>query len=148
VLKALPPISTRLASKAWRRPLELRIFHVLAQHVRQIKVLALDPQLVQTPKSLSSLALLAVSKRCAIRSNFSRPLVGRVIPEPRRLDHGRRPAAPRLLVLAGKIVFADRAADLLDGRQQLALGEQCLAAPPGTRVPAELSIERGLGPLS
>jgi hypothetical protein len=49
--------------------------------------------------------------------------------------------------LAGKIVFADRAADLLDGRQQLALGVQCLAAPPATRVPAELSIERRLGPL-
>ena len=112
----------------------------------RLRSLPLIPQLVQTPKSLISLALLAVSRRCAIRSNFSRPLVGRVIPEP-RLDHGRRPAAPRLLVLAGKIVFADRATDLLDGRQQLALGVQCLAAPPGKRVPAELSIERRLGPL-
>jgi hypothetical protein len=113
----------------------------------RLRCLPLIPQLVQRPKSLISLALLAVSRRCAIRSNFSRPLVGRVIPEPRRLDHGRRPAAPRLLVLAGKIVFADRRADLLDDRQQLALGVQCLAAPPGTRVPAELSIERRLGPL-
>ena len=113
----------------------------------RLRSLPLIPQLVQRPKSLISLALLAVSRRYAIRSNFSRPLVGRVIPVPRRLDHGRRPAAPRLLVLAGKIVFADRAADLLDGRRQLALGVQCLAAPPGTRVPAELSIERRLGPL-
>jgi len=114
----------------------------------RLRSLPLIPQLVQTPKSLISLALLAVSRRCAIRSNFSRPLVGRVIPEQRRLGRGRHPEAPRLLVLAGKIVFADRAADLLDGRQQLALGVQCLAAPPGTRVPAELSIERGLGPLT
>ena len=88
----------------------------------RLRSLPLIPPLVQTPKSLISLALLAVSRRYAIRSNFSRPLVGRVIPEPRRLDHGRRPAAPRLLVLAGKIVFADRGADLLDGRQQPALG--------------------------
>jgi hypothetical protein len=41
-----------------------------------------------------------------------------------------------LLVLAGEIVFADPrdkpgdAADLLDGRQWLALGVQCLAALP------------------
>jgi len=57
----------------------------------RLRSLPLIPQLVQTPKSLISLALLAVSERCAIRSNFSRPLVGRVVPEPRRLDHGRAP---------------------------------------------------------
>jgi hypothetical protein len=54
-----------------RRPLGLRIFQALAQHVQQIKVLALDPRVVQMLKSLSWLALLAVSQRCAIRSNFS-----------------------------------------------------------------------------
>jgi hypothetical protein len=46
-----------------------------------------------------------------------------------------------LLVLAGKIVFAEDAADLLEGRQWLALGMQCLAALPGKRVRPQLRIE-------
>jgi hypothetical protein len=53
------------------RALQFGIFHAPAQHVQQIEVLALDPQLVQTLKSLSSLALLAVSQLCTMRSNFS-----------------------------------------------------------------------------
>ena len=44
------------------RALQFGIFHALAQYVLQVKVLALDPQLVQTLKSLSSLTLLAVSQ--------------------------------------------------------------------------------------
>jgi hypothetical protein len=145
---ALDQYQTRLEGLALiaHRPLELWILHALAQHVRQIKVLALDPPAGADAEIAEIARLVGMSQRCAIRSNFSRPLVGHVIPEPRRLDHGRRPAAPRLLVLAGKIVFADRAADLLDGRQRLALGVRCHAAPSGTRVPAELSIER-VGPL-
>jgi hypothetical protein len=34
-------------------------------------ILALDPELVHTLKSLSSVALLAVSQLCTMRSNFS-----------------------------------------------------------------------------
>jgi len=39
--------------------------------VQQVKVLASDPQLVQTLKSLSSPALLVVSQLCTIWSKFS-----------------------------------------------------------------------------
>ena len=115
--------------------------------------------MVQTLKSLSSLALLAVSQLCTTQSRESSRFVGRVIPEPYRLDEpaplrrGHLPvlARDRRNEVSGEL-FADPrdkpgdAADLLKGRQRLALGVQCLAAPPGTRVPAELSIER-VGPL-
>jgi hypothetical protein len=48
--------------------LQLGIFHAPAQDIQQIEVLAPDPQLVQTLKSLSSVALLAVSQLCTMRS--------------------------------------------------------------------------------
>jgi hypothetical protein len=54
----------------------------------------------------------------------------------------RRSLGTKCLGSYSQFVFADHAADLLEGRQRLALGVQCLAAPPGTRVPAELGIER------
>ena len=50
-------------------------------------VLCPKPQVVQSLKSLSSEALLAVSQLCTTRSELRRPLVRRVAPEPRRLDH-------------------------------------------------------------
>jgi hypothetical protein len=87
----------------------------------------LIPQVVQTLKSLSSLALLAVSQLRTMRSNF----VWRVAPEPRRLDHATALRRGPLLVLAGEVIFAEGAANLLEGRQRLALGMQCLAALPG-----------------
>ena len=66
------------------------------------------PQVVQTLKSLSSEALLAVPQLCTIWSNLSdRSLVAR---EPRRLDHAAALRCRGLPVLAGEIVFADRAA--------------------------------------
>jgi hypothetical protein len=43
--------------------------------------------------------------------------------------------------LAGEIILADGTADLLDGRQRLALGMQRLAAPPGKRVRPQLRVE-------
>ena len=74
---------------------------------------------------------------------FLRPLVGRVIPEPRRLDHAAALGCRGLLVLAGEIIFAERAADLLEHRRRLALGMQRLA-----RLPAEgLPTEHGLDPV-
>src|SRR5271163_401369 len=104
--------------------------------------LPLIPQVVQTLKSLSSLALLAVSQLCTTRSKLVRPLVRGVIPEPRRLDHAAALRCRGLLVLAGEIVFADRAADLLEHLGWLALGMQCLAAPSGKipRPPQRLDL--------
>ena len=52
------------------------------------------------------------------------------MPEPGRLDHAAAQWCRRLLVLAGEIVFADRAADLLEHRQRLARRVQGLALPP------------------
>src|SRR6266446_465238 len=78
------------------------------------------PQLVHTLKSLSSVALLAVVKK-------GRPLVPRVSPEPRRLDHAAALRCGHLLILAGEIVLADRPADLLEHFGRLARGVQGLA---------------------
>ena len=78
--------------------------------------------------SLSSLALWLCPS--SARFEFVRPFVWRVTVEPNRLDHTAALRRGGLLVLAGKIVFAERAADLLEGRQWLALGMQCLAALP------------------
>ena len=78
------------------------------------------PQLVHTLKSLSSVALLAVVKK-------GRPLVRRVSPEPRRLDHAAALRCGHLLILAGEIVLADRPADLLEHFGRLARGMQGLA---------------------
>src|ERR1700736_1938967 len=60
------------------------------------------------------------------------PLARRVSPEPRRFDHAAALRCRHLLVLAGEIIFADRAADLLDHFGRLARGMQDLA-----RVAAE-----------
>jgi hypothetical protein len=89
------------------------------------------PQVVQKLKSLSSVALLAVSQLRAIRSKLSGISPRRVMPEPRRLDEAAAQWRRRLLVLAGEIVFADRPADLLEHRRGLALWVQRLAPPPG-----------------
>jgi len=59
------------------------------------------PQVVQTLKSLSSVALLAVSQLCTMR------------------------------VLTGEIVFADRMAEMIEHRDRLARRMQCLALMPG-----------------
>ena len=100
----------------------------------------LIPQQVHTLKSLSLLALLAVSQLCTTRSN----LLGRSFAaQLRNLDHAAALRRRRLLVLAGEIIFAERAADLLEHRRRLALGMQRLA-----RLPAEgLPTEHGLDPV-
>jgi hypothetical protein len=56
-------------------------------------------------------------------------LFRQVTPEPGRLDETAAQRGGRLLVLAGEIVFADRAADMLEHRARLALRMQRLAAP-------------------
>jgi len=52
------------------------------------------------------------------------PLVCRVTLEPSRLDHAAALRRRHLLVLAGEIVFADRAAELLEHCGRLAIGMQ------------------------
>jgi len=51
--------------------LQRRIFEPLAQHIEQKRSLPVTPQVVQTLKSLSSVALLAVSQLCTMRSKLS-----------------------------------------------------------------------------
>jgi hypothetical protein len=58
------------------RALERGIFEPLAEHGEKEEILAFDPQVVHTEKSLSSVALLAVSQLCTMRSKVS----GRSLP--------------------------------------------------------------------
>jgi hypothetical protein len=58
-------------------------------------------------------------------------LVRRIAPEPGRLDEAAAQWGGCLLVLAGEIVFADRAADMLEHRTRLAFRVQRLAASAG-----------------
>jgi len=66
-----------------------------------------------------------------------------------RLDEAAAQRRRRLLVLAGEIVFADRAADVVEHRRRLTLRLQCLAAPapktcrPQYRVGAQLLVRFG-----
>src|SRR5438132_4917108 len=69
------------------------------------------------------------------------PLVWRVSPEPRRLDHAAALRCGHLLVLAGEIVFADRPADLLEHDGRLALGMQGLARLAAKGLMPEHSLE-------
>ena len=98
----------------------------------------LIPQQVHTLKSLSLLALLAVSQLCTTRSN----LLGRSFAaQLRNLDHAAALRRRRLLVLAGEIIFAERAADLLEHLGRLALGMQGLARLAAEGLPAEHCLD-------
>src|SRR5271166_4942616 len=89
------------------------------------------PQVVQTLKSLSSVALLAVSQLCTMRSNCGGGALAWYLLEPGRLDHAAAQRRRCLLVLAGEIVFADHLAEVLEHRERLARRMQCLALVPG-----------------
>ena len=64
------------------------------------------------------------------------------MPEPRPLDETAAQWRRGLLILAGKVVFADRAADLLKHFGRLALGMQCLAPTPGKMPRPPKSLDR------
>ena len=68
-------------------------------------------------------------------------LVFRVIPKPRRLDHAAALWCRHLLVLAGEIVFAQGAADLLEHLRRLALGMQGLARVAAEGLPSEHRLD-------
>ena len=105
---------------------------------RRSRSLPLIPQQVHTLKSLSLLALLAVSQLCTTRSN----LLGRSFAaQLRNLDHAAALRRRRLLVLAGEIIFAERAADLLEHLGRLALGMQGLARLAAEGLPAEHCLD-------
>jgi hypothetical protein len=72
-----------------RGPLEVRVFHAPAQYVGQMEVLAGDAQVVQTLKSLSSVALLEVSQLLDDALEALGQFARRVMPEPCRLDEHR-----------------------------------------------------------
>ena len=122
-----PECITLLAHRA----LQFGIFHAPAQHMQQVKVLALDPP-ARAHAEIAQLARLVGSVPALHDAvELPRPLVRRVIPEPHRLDEPTALRCRRLLVLAGEIVLADRAADLLEHGERLALGMQGLAMRPG-----------------
>src|SRR5439155_7074386 len=93
----------------------------------QIEVLALDPP-ARADAEIAELGRL-VGGVPALHDAVEPvgPLVRRIAPEPRRLDHAAAQRRGGLLVLAGEIVFADRAAELFEHIRRLALGMQCLA---------------------
>ena len=63
------------------------------------------------------------------------------MPEPRRLDEAAAQWRRGLLVLAGEIVFAQCAADLLEHLGRLALGMQGLAGSAAKGLPAEHRLD-------
>jgi hypothetical protein len=68
---------------------------------------------VHTEKSLSSVALLAVSPALHDALEALRPLILAVALEPFRLDQAAAQRSRRLLILSSEVVFADGAADVL-----------------------------------
>jgi hypothetical protein len=70
-----------------------------------------------------------------------RPCICRVIPEPHYLDELAALRCRGLAVLAGEIVFADRAADLLEHGQRLALGMQGFAARSGNAAALQSCLD-------
>jgi len=74
---------------------------------RRKRCLPLIPQVVHTLKSLSSVALLAVSQLCTTRSKSLRPFVLAIALEPFRLDQAATQGRRGLLILASEIVFPD-----------------------------------------
>jgi hypothetical protein len=92
--------------------------------------LPLIPQVVQTLKSLGLGGLVGGVPALHDTVEEVGPLVRRVAAQPRRLDHAAALWCGGLLVLAGKIVIADRPADLLEHFGRLALGMQSPAARP------------------
>ena len=89
----------------------------------------LIPQVVHTLKSLSSVALLAVSQLCTTRSKSLRPFVLAIALEPFRLDQAATQGRRGLLILASEIVFPDRPADAVESVERLARGVQRLTLP-------------------
>src|SRR6516162_5614685 len=117
--------------------------------MQQVKVLALDPA-ARAHAEIAQLARLVGSVPALHDAvELPRPLVRRVIPEPHRLDEPTALRCRRLLVLAGEIVLADRAADLLEHGERLALGMQgptrsssCSRCMIRTIAPFRLSLRR------
>jgi hypothetical protein len=72
---------------------------------------------------------------------FLGPLVGRIAPEPHRLDHAPALWRGHLPVLAGEIIFAERAANLLDHLLWLALRMQGLAGLAAEGLPSEHGLD-------
>jgi len=98
------------------------------------------PQLVQTLK-IAELGRLAGRVPALHDALELRHLAGCVMPEPAGLDEAAAQWRRHLLVLARKIVFADRSADLLEHRERLARRVQGLAAPALKATPPQRAVD-------
>ena len=119
------------------RALQFGVFHAPAQDVDQVEVLARDAP-ARAHAEIAELGRL-VGGVPALHDALEarRQLVGRIAPEPGRLDEAAAQRGGRLLVLAGEIVFADRAADMLEHATRLAFRVQGLAAAAGEMLRPE-----------
>jgi hypothetical protein len=95
---------------------------------------------VHAEKSLSSVALLAVSQHDAVET--VRPLVLAIALEPFGLDQAAAQRGGGLLILAGEVVFADGPPDAVEDFERLAAEVQSLAlpAPKTSRPPDGLDL--------
>jgi hypothetical protein len=99
--------------------------------VHQVEVLAFDAPCRADAKIAELGGLVGGVPALHDAVEFLGPFVWRIASKPSSLDHAAAQWRRHLLVLAGEVVFADRATDLVEGRKRLALRMQCLTALPG-----------------
>jgi hypothetical protein len=82
-----------------------------------------------------------VSQLCTTWSKLEGKLLGAKTPKPRLLDHAAAGGRRVLLVLAGKIIFAEARADPAQRLQGFSLGMQRLAGPSFERPASERRLD-------
>src|SRR5439155_24511512 len=112
------------------RALQRRIFEAPAEHSEQKEVLASDAP-SRAYREIAELGRL-VGGVPALHNAVEtlRPLLLAIALEPFRLDQAAAQRCGGLLILAGEIVFADRAADAVEGFERLAAGVQRFLLSP------------------
>jgi hypothetical protein len=109
---------------------QFRIVEARAPEVEQIKLGAVDAPAGADAEIREFARLVGGVPALHDALEGGRQLVRPVAPEPVRLDHAAAERRRRLLVLAGEVIFADRAPDPREYRQTLARRVQRLADPP------------------
>src|ERR1700758_3606302 len=122
-------VRAELAELLAYRALERGIFEPLAEHGEKEEILAFDPP-GRAHREIAQLGRL-VGRIPALHDAVKtlRSILLAVILEPFRFYQAAAQRGGRLLVLAGKVVFADCLADAVERVERLALGMQRFAAP-------------------